>query len=209
MFCGPAGTNKNKKLFTLNIPSWLQIYWLCWIPGQMDECYIRESNTRHKSHCCGLEIWSGIILRHHTWYVIHIALYLLVFAAILWQTFINQISEFSITLLVWDHHNLKTKVWSAHLGLGKDILLWSHLEDALNCRTKVEFEQYRSDICKALADRPKDFNYYCGYLDCPKSIARYKILEVRGSLEMVGCANAEKGHSSSKHAVLTQLRLLQ
>lgn len=39
----------------------------------------------------------------------------------------------------------------------------------------------------------------------PESIARYKILEVQGSLGMVASSNAEAGHASNEHAVPTKL----
>ncbi len=80
----------------------------------------------------------------------------ILFVAILSQTFTNKISEFDNNLLVKDHHHLKTKIWLERFGLGKYEELQRYLKVALNYRTKAEFEEYRSDLYEALADRPKD-----------------------------------------------------
>lgn len=73
----------------------------------------------------------------------------------------------------------------------------------MNFGTRVEFKQHIS--FDALADRPKDVNQFHGYLNCPESIARYNILEVRGSLWMVASSNAEAGHASNDYVAPTQL----
>ncbi len=108
-------------------------------------------------------------------------------------------------MLVKDHYHLKTKVWPEYLRLNKYTQLQRHLEGALNCRTQLEFKQHKSDLYIALADRPKDIDYFREYFDNPESIARYKILGVRGSLGMVTSSNAEAGHASHEHSVPTQM----
>ncbi len=103
---------------------------------------------------------------------------------------IYQLLELRSTLLIKDNHHLKTKVWKEHLGLSKFAEVQKHLEGSLKCRTRVEFKERSSNLSNALANRPKDVDYFCEYLD-PKSIAQYKILEVRGSLGMLASSNAE------------------
>ncbi len=65
--------------------------------------------------------------------------------------------------------------------------------------------QHKSDLYTALADRLNNIVYFHEYLDQPESIARYKIMSVRGSLGIVASSNAEAGHANNEHAVPIQL----
>lgn len=53
----------------------------------------------------------------------------------------------------------------------------------------------------SVANCPSNIDYFNAYFDNPKSIARYKVMEVRGSLGKVASANAEADHASNKAAV--------
>ncbi len=75
----------------------------------------------------------------------------------------------------------------------------------MNYRTKLEFKQHWADLYQELADHPKDVEYFHKYLDHHESIARYKILGVRGSNGIVASSNAEVGHGSNEHAMPMQL----
>ncbi len=75
----------------------------------------------------------------------------------------------------------------------------------MNCKTQLEFNHHKSDLYTALADRLNDIVYFHEYLDQPESIARYKIMSVRGSLGMIASSNTEAGHASNEHAMSTQL----
>ncbi len=50
------------------------------------------------------------------------------------------------------------------------LLLYGHILMVHWIQTKVEFDQHRSDIYRALAERPKDINYFRKYLYQPQSI---------------------------------------
>ncbi len=104
-----------------------------------------------------------------------------------------------------DHYHLKSKVWPEYLGMVKYNQVHRHLEGALNCQTQADYKRHRSELYEELASYPKDIEYFQRYLDNPESIARYKILGVRGSLGMVASSNAEAGHASNEHAVPTKL----
>ena len=117
----------------------------------------------------------------------------------------TNISELNATVLIKDHHHLKTRVRPEHLGLNKFAQVKIHLDGVIDCRTKDHYNQHKANLYKALANRPRDVEYFRGYLDHPESIARYKIMEVRGGLGMVSSSNAEAGHASNEHAVPTQL----
>ncbi len=167
-----------------------RVNWICWILAQVHELDIGLAMQYTK-----LIAIDGKFGQKSFWETLPGMFFILHFIYFFsWHSLTN-IYQWNFRawqhLLSKDHHHLETKVWPENLGLGKCTELQRHLERVLNWMTKVEFEQHRSYLYEALSDRPKGINYLHGYLNCPKSIYRYKILEVRGSLVMVTSSNAE------------------
>ncbi len=81
-----------------------------------------------------------------------------------------KITEFDNAVLVKDHHHLKTKVWPEYLGGSKYAEVKRHLDGVLNCRTREEFEQHRSNVYKSLCDRPKMWSTFVNILIIPNQL---------------------------------------
>ena len=104
-----------------------------------------------------------------------------------------------------DHYHLKSTVWPARLGPQLYEKVRTHLEGALNCHTKHEYETHVGLAYKSLEAFPSHIDYFQGYFNFPKTIAKYEIKKIRGSLGCISSAYSEQIHSSNEHACPTKI----
>jgi hypothetical protein len=113
--------------------------------------------------------------------------------------------ELKNTLLVRDHYHLKNTIWPEQIGLQLYIRFKTHLEGALDCHTEQEYHDHCNKLYHEMVEYPNHVEYFKKYFNNPKSIAKYKIKKVRGSLCCIASSNAEATHSSNEAAVPTAL----
>jgi len=108
-------------------------------------------------------------------------------------------------LVVRDHFHIKNFEWPTQLGEHLYNRIKEHPEAALNCTTKEEYNYYVQKTYDALAAYPQHIAYFRSFFDNPRSIAKYAIMQVRGSLCTISSANAEQVHSSNEVHVPTKM----
>ena len=106
--------------------------------------------------------------------------------------------------IVRDHFHPKN-VWIDHVGEFIYAKNCTHLEGALNCTTKVEYDTHVAAVYKAFEQFPEHVKYFKKYFDHPESIAKYSIMKIRGGMCCISSAAAEQCHSSNEIACPTKI----
>jgi len=122
------------------------------------------------------------------------------------HTYTNLIAELSKDCLIpIDHWHLKNAIWPKQLGDYLYNSIKEHPEAALHSFTKEDFEYHCQKTYDALAQFPEHIDYFKRYFKNTKSIAKYEIMKIRGSLCTVASSNAEATHSSNESHHPTKL----
>ena len=99
---------------------------------------------------------------------------------------------------------MKNTIWVEHVGDKLYLEHKTHLEGALNCTTKEEYDHNVAQVYEGFKSYPEFVKYFHGYFDDPSSIAKYSISMIRGGLCTITSAAAEQTHSSNENSLPTK-----